>query len=99
MRIEAAPHTIELRITEIAPPGLPSAGDVRIEAKASINGFNGSCSCWIGAREFKAFAADARSLFSSFKGSAHLQSKSPGEFSLSLSPANSRGYISAYVII
>jgi hypothetical protein len=99
MRIETAPHFVELLITEVVPSGMPSEGDVRIEAKAQINGFVGFGSCWVGAREFKAFSIAAKQLLSSSKGIARLESISPGEFSLSLSPANPRGYFSVQVAI
>lgn len=99
MRIETAPHFVELNITAVVPPGLPSEGDVRMEIKASINSFTGFGSGWVEAREFEAFSKAVEQLFSSFQGSARLESISPGEFTLSLSPANSRGYVSVQVEI
>lgn len=92
MRLESPPHFVELHITEVAPPTLPSAGDVRLEIKASIGGFTGFASCWIEAQTMKTFSAGVSRLSASLQGSALLNSMSPGEFSLSLSPANSRGY-------
>lgn len=97
MRIESTPHFVELIITEVVPPGLPAEGDIRMEVKASINSFTGFGSCWVEAREFEAFSMAAKELLSSFQGSARLESMSQGEFTLSLSPANSRGYVSVQV--
>ena len=99
MRIKNKPSFVELVTTEVVPSGLPSAGDVRVEVKASIDGFIGSGACWIEEPTLRAFATSCKQLLSSFQGSAHLESISPGEFSLSLSPANSRGYILVQVAI
>ncbi len=93
MRIEASPNFVELLITELVPSGLPSEGDVRIQVKAQIHDFVGSGSCWVEEPNFRSFSVNIDQLFSSFQGSAQLESISPGEFSLSLSPANSRGNI------
>ena len=99
MRLQSPPNSIELQITEVAPPTLPSAGDVRLEVKASIGAFAGVGSCWIEAQELKSFSVAAHQLYSSLQGTAQLKSMSPGEFSLLLSPAYSRGYVLVQVAI
>ena len=99
MRIENAPYFVELHITEVIPAGLPSAGDFRLEVEASLSGISGFGSCWVNAREVKTFCQAAKQLVSSSPGSARLESISPGEFSLSLSRANSRGYVRVQVQI
>ena len=63
MRIDAHPHTIELNVTEIIPSELPSGGDLRIEAKASVNGFVGWGYCWVEADTFKSFATSVQQLY------------------------------------
>ena len=93
MRIETHPHVVELRITDINAADSLRPADVRIEFSASVDSFEGRGSCWVAAEDFEAFAVDVRQLYLSSKGLAKLVSMSPGELSLSLSPANSRGYI------
>jgi hypothetical protein len=93
VRIESAPHWIELRLAEFVPPELPRPGDVRIEFEASIDRYVGWGSCWIAADDFQDFKTAVRALYLSLQGVAHLKSMSPGELSLSLSVANPRGYI------
>jgi len=99
MRIEAPPDIIELRITEIIPSHLPAAGDLRLECKASIDGFAGSGWCWVYASNFEAFATAVEQLHDRFDCTATLASISPGQFSLSLAPANSRGYVLVQISI
>jgi hypothetical protein len=93
MRIDTHPNVVELHITDITAPDSPRPGDVRIEFNASVGGFAGRGSCWVAAEHFQTFASAVRQLYLSSKGLAKLVSMSPGEMSLSLSPANSRGYI------
>jgi hypothetical protein len=92
-------NAVEISILEIAPRGLPSAGDVRLKITASIDGFAGWADCWVEEREFKRFAGAVSHLYSTFQGEAVLCSMSPGEASLSLSPANSRGYVLVQVTV
>jgi hypothetical protein len=84
MRIEAPPHAVELNITEIVPSNLPSAGDLRVEIRASVNEFVGwvYCCSWVDAEAFKPFAASVERLYASFEGTAELNSMSTGEFLL-----------------
>jgi len=93
MRLEYAGDCIALRVTEEEPPGSPTAGDVRLEVEALINGFAGSGTCWVSGRDMQAFAVTLERLYSAFDVSVTLRSLSPGEFSLSLTPANARGYV------
>ncbi len=99
MRLETTPNFVELLITEVASSRLPSAGDIRVDVKTQIESFVGSGSCWIEEATLRAFSAATKQLLSSFQGSARLESISAGEFSLSLSPANSRGYVLVQVAI
>jgi len=99
MRIEVVPHSVELKITETVPPGLPCGGDLRVEAWASVSAFVGHGDCWIEAEQFRSFAASVETLYRHFDGRAELNSISPGEFSLTLSPANPRGYVLVQVAI
>lgn len=93
MRIETHPNVVELRITDITATDSPRPGDIRIEFSASVESFAGRGSCWVAAKDFETFATAVRQLYLSSKGQAKLVSMSPGEMSLLLSPANSRGYI------
>jgi len=81
------------------PPSVPSAGDIRLEVKASVGSFVGAGSCWVEAQEMKSFSLAVDQLSTSLQGTAQLKSMSPGEFSLSLSPASSRGYVLVQVAI
>lgn len=99
MHVEPDRPAIELTITEVGPPHLPSAGDVRVEAMASMNGFVGRGHCWIDAETLASFAASFRRLSMSLDGIAELRSISPSEFLLSVSPADPPGSILVKVAI
>jgi hypothetical protein len=89
MRVENQPHTLEMNIIEIDA----NRRDIHVEVRTSVNGFSGQVRCWIDEEEFKSFAASVLRLYESFAGIAELSSMSPGEFLLTLSPINPRGYI------
>jgi len=93
MRLEAKPHFVELRVTEICPDDSPRPGDARLEVSFRVGDLGGRCVCWIDADERRTFAAAVELLYTEFRGSASLVSMSPRELSFSLSPANSRGYV------
>lgn len=93
MRLESPPHLIELFATEVVPQELPAAGDVRLEVRASTDSFCGATSCWVQADEMASFACALSQLSGSLQGTAQLRSISPGEFTLSLTAINPRGYV------
>lgn len=93
MRLESPSHLLELLATEVGPQDFSSAGDIRIEIQASVGEFSGKTTCCVEAHEMKRFSSSLSQLYSSFQGTAQLHSISPGELSLPLSPANSRGYV------
>ena len=97
MRLESPSHLLELLATEVVPRDIPSAGDVRLEVRASVDSFSGATSCWVQADEMAAFASALSQLSESFQGSAQLHSISPGEFALSLTPINPRGYVLVHI--
>lgn len=93
MRLDAKPHFVELRVTEMNPDTLPRPGDARLEASFRVDDFSGRCTCWVDGGDLRRFATALRELYTRFRGTASLESMSPGELSLSLVPANSRGYV------
>jgi len=99
MRLGVGSDFVELRITDILPQDSPRPGDVELTSIASVYGFSGSASCSIEEPVFKAFAAAVQRLHARIEGSATLTSMSRGELSLSLAPANPRGYVSVRIAI
>jgi hypothetical protein len=99
MRLNVAPDALTLRVTAVNSDALPRPGDLQIEASFRVDTFAGTSTCWVDAAAFQVFANSLRSLYTSFQGSALLESLSPGDFSLSLNPANARGYVSISVLI
>ena len=95
MRIECAPHWLEVKIKEISP----ARRDIHVEVGASVDGFEGHARCWIEEEKIKSFTTSVRGLYQSFAGTAELNSMSPSEFSLALSPANHRGYMLVRVLV
>lgn len=93
MRLEAPPNELEIVATDIAPGKIPSEYDVQLQVRASMGTFRGSTWCFVESREMERFSAAVGQLCSSFEGKARLGSMSPGMFTLTLSPASSRGYV------
>src|SRR5262245_9213983 len=99
MRLQSLPNFIDLEIVELIPAGLPMAGDLHIEVKASIKAYVGWSDCWIEAPKFRQFACALRHLHESYEGIARIESMSPGEFMLSVGPVNSRGHVSVKIAL
>jgi hypothetical protein len=93
--IRDAESSIELVLSIAAGAPVPNVGDVDVTARVSSFGFGGSCTCTVFAAELTAFLLAVQALASSGSGSASLFSMSPGELTLTLEPANGRGYLLA----
>jgi hypothetical protein len=72
---------------------LPGHSDVKLAAGLHGEGFAGASSAWVDADVFRGFALELGELVTHFHGDAVLESISPGDLSLRLSPANPRGYV------
>jgi hypothetical protein len=91
--LEAPPNELEIVATDSAPGKVPSEYDVQLQVRASMGAFRGSTWCFVESREMEQFSAAVGQLCTSFQGKARLASMSPGMFTLTLSPASSRGYV------
>ena len=93
MRLESPPDFLELRVTELVPDGHPGAGDIRVEARVSVDGFAGAAPFWVEAEVMRAFSSALNQMSASLQGEATLRSISPGGFVLSVSPGSPRGHV------
>jgi hypothetical protein len=93
MKLGYPSNLIELKICEVVPPSLPTAGDVLLEVTAVIGAFSGVGSCWINAKEMESFSNATHLLYSSLQGIAQLASISPEDFTFSLEPSDSSGSV------
>ena len=93
MRIGYPPCFIDLTIIDVIPPSQPRGGDVHLQVNASIGDYLGTTSCWLDSEKLRLFSIATHQLYLSFQGDAHLQSLSPGELSLSLSPSDPSGIV------
>ena len=77
--------SISLNVLEVAPPTLPSVGDLRfaLEVTSTKLHFHGH-SFWISARDFSEFSVSLRKLIERRKGAASLRAMSPGSFFIAL---------------
>jgi hypothetical protein len=84
---------IELVPIDRVPDGLPTAGDVQLSVTVQSQGFTGSGSAWIEARKLRAFVSQLRELETSRRGTAEIESMSPGQFRLRLFSTDSLGHM------
>ena len=85
MRIGDATDYLELEVLEVLPPGLPSPGDVRVQATLRLRDFSGSFTeVWIEKPELERFTADLARFVESGSGEVRLQAMSPEELTLVL---------------
>ena len=91
--IQEVSNFIELVPTDWVPNGLPTAGDIQISVTVQSQGFAGHGSAWIEAPKLRAFVSQLRQLETSRRGTAEVESMSPGQFRLRLFSTDSLGHM------
>lgn len=72
-------------------PSLPAQGDAYVTIKVQSKGFAGHNDLWVQSEAMHAFCSALITLERNLKGEAALEAISPGELSLKVCSANSRG--------
>ncbi|WP_156966136.1 WapI family immunity protein [Paraburkholderia bannensis] len=83
----------ELSVLDHEEPKAQSYGGTHLRISVSSCGFRGSCSAWVYAEDMQKFFESLVELQNTSKAVAKLESTSPKEIELSVSAANSRGYL------
>lgn len=83
----------ELSVLDHEEPSGQSYGGTHLRISVSSCGFRGSCSAWVYAEDMKKFFESLVELQKTSIAVAKLESTSPKEIELSISAANSRGYL------
>ena len=99
LRLGKVDEHLELVELERVPPDLPGAGDVRTMATLRVAGLYGSRTVWLAQPHLHGFIAAFTILLEKGTGSARLESMSPGELVLEITPSNARGDLHAAVAI
>jgi hypothetical protein len=93
MVIREGNDSIEIRPTEQVPDHLPSAGDVRLAIAVRSQGLAGEGWAWIEAPRLRLFIEHLRQLEAQRKGSAEVESISPGQFRLRVYATDRVGHV------
>jgi hypothetical protein len=86
---------IELKMAERTPAGLPSAGDVRFNARVQFSTFSAESDVWVDAPALRSFVEQLREVERTRQGGAILVSMSPGELRLEIRATDSLGHVGA----
>lgn len=93
MEIRSRESHLAMHVSERVPEALPTPGDTRFVLEFAVDGLSGSGSTWVDQDQLTSFAKQLRDLHSECRGSASINSMSPGEFSLIISATDSRGHM------
>lgn len=99
LHVTAGGCSLTTSVVDRTPENTPGAGDLCLYVEATIAGFQGIGRFWIDSDVLAAFDRDLTLLHADFNSSATLEGMSPGQFSLTLTPANPRGYVDVAVTI
>jgi len=86
---------LELNLTTPANSPGPQNLDAMVVLTAKSAGYTGHSDAWVYAAALSRFCQDLMALEKSLRGEARLESLSPGELSLRIFAANSRGLLAA----
>ncbi len=94
MQISDEYSSLDLKLAETIPEGIPGAGDLRLDVEVHVAQFTGrNETVWVSQVEFERFLLDLQRLQESRSGAAELASMSPEKFHLGVRVADSAGHV------
>jgi hypothetical protein len=86
-------NRLEITVLDRGLAHLPSAGDVRFSVEVDASGFVGRGTAWVEAEQLRTLVVALRELEATRRGSAEVESMSPGEFQLRVFATDGWGHM------